>query len=426
MLLGIVQVHPGIVVECRTGFTDTLQEVDVQRDIAGSGLAAQPVPDRRAAGVPRAVAMRRCEPDTCLLVSPYGQAGGGMGRAMTYLMAAGSVLSEAERGPGAPHPLRLLAAESRGQGHAAASPLHAGRVALRMLELRLAGRLALVHLNVAERGSIWRKGVLLAWARLLGVPVLLHLHAAQVIAFHAGLGPVRRRLVGAMFRQASRVVVLGGPWRDWVAGLGVPASRIAVVRNGVPRPVAAPTRRPAGLPFRLLFLGNLSARKGVPELLDALASPALAGVAVHLTLAGGGAAAFRERVAALGLEPRVTFTGWLDAQAVAACLAAADALVLPSHDEGLPLVILEALGLGLPVVTTPVGAIPEVLREGETALLVPPGDATALAAALARLVGDEGLRERLGAAGRALYEREFTLARFSARMREEQLACLAG
>lgn len=386
---------------------------------------AEPVPPRGAAAARRssAAGLRRPAPDICLLVSPYGQAGGGMGRVMTYLMQASP-----EPDPFLPgafgRGLLLVAAESRGQGSAALSPLHAARVAARMTGLRLGGRLALVHLNVAERGSIWRKGVLLAWARLLGVPVLLHLHAAQVLAFHAGLGPVRQRLVAALFRNATRVVVLGEPWRDWTASLGVDPSRIAVVRNGVPVPEAVPVPRRPGEPFRLLFLGNLSARKGVPELLAALARPELAGVAVHLTLAGGGEAAFREMAASLGVAGRVTFTGWLNAPGTAARLAQADALVLPSHDEGLPLVILEALALGVPVVSTPVGAIPEVLEDGCTALLVAPGEPAALAAALARLVADDGLRQRLSAAGHALYEREFTLARFAGRLREQQLACL--
>ncbi len=357
--------------------------------------------------------------DLCLLVSPFGQAGGGMGRAMTYLMEAPPASGEGADG----RPLRLLAAESRGGGRAALSVLHAGRVAWRILWLRLGGRLALVHLNVAERGSVWRKGALLLVARLLGVPVLLHLHAAQVIAFHAALGPVRRRLVGAMFRAATRVVVLGEPWRRWVTELGVAPGRVAVVRNGVPRPAREPVPPMPGAPFRVLFLGNLSARKGVPELLEALGRPELAGVRLRLTLAGGNAEAFRPAVAALG--GRAVLAGWLDADGAAAALADADALVLPSHDEGLPLVVLEALGLGLPVLTTPVGAIPEVLRDGDTALLVPPGDAGALATALARLATDESLCERLSRQGLALYEREFTVARFAARLREQQRLCLS-
>ena len=110
------------------------------------------------------------------------------------------------------------------------------------------------------------------------------------------------------------------------------------------------------------------------------------------------------------------FAGWVDQAGAAACLAEADALVLPSYDEGLPLVILEALSLGVPVVTTPVGAIPEVLDDGDTALLVPPGDVDALAGALARLAGDAALAARLSERGRALYEREFTLPVFAERV----------
>ena len=120
--------------------------------------------------------------------------------------------------------------------------------------------------------------------------------------------------------------------------------------------------------------------------------------------------------AARGLPARLRFTGWLDAAAAAAELAAADALVLPSHDEGLPLVILEALARRVAVIATPVGAIPEVLQHGRTALLVLPGDVAGLAVAIADLAADPRLRTRLAANGHALYRRDFTAAGYADRM----------
>jgi glycosyltransferase involved in cell wall biosynthesis len=94
---------------------------------------------------------------------------------------------------------------------------------------------------------------------------------------------------------------------------------------------------------------------------------------------------------------------------VAERLAQADVFVLSSRSEGLPLAILEAMAAGLPVVATAVGGIPELVADGETGLLVPPGDADALAGALRRLVADPGLRRRLGEAARARVEERFSL-----------------
>ena len=382
-----------------------------------------------------------------LIAAPFGQAGGGMGRVAAYL-----VQEQARRGDLAP----LEALDSRGEGAAAWSALQVGRAAARIAALAVLGRVSVLHVNVAERGSVVRKGVLIGVARLFGVPVVLHLHAAQIVAFHDGLPGAGRWLMRRMFRSAALCVVLGEPWRRWVGSLGVPDARIRVLRNGVPR-LAGWRARATGEPFRLLFLGNLFERKGIADLLEALARvealepvevlepvEALsrveaagaiavearavearvvgaraegAGSACALVVAGGGdVARYSAQAAALGLGERVRFAGWVDQSGAAACLAEADALVLPSYDEGLPLVILEALSLGVPVVTTPVGAIGEVLADGDTALLVPPGDVAALASALRRLAGDPALAARLSERGRALYEREFTLPVFAERV----------
>ncbi len=342
-----------------------------------------------------------------LIAAPQGQAGGGMGRVTAYLMQ-----EQAGRADLAP----LEALDSRGEGTAVLSALAVARAAVRIAGLALRGRVSVLHVNVAERGSVARKGVLLGVARLCGVPVVLHLHAAQIVAFHAALPGPARALVGWMFREAALCVVLGEPWRRWVASLGVPDARIRVLRNGVPR-LEGWRPRTSGAPFRLLFLGNLFARKGIADLLAALARVGPDGPACSLVVAGGGDVAGHAALAdGLGLGGRVRFAGWVDQAGAAACLADADALVLPSYDEGLPLVILEALSLGVPVVCTPVGAIGEVLDDGDTALLVPPGDIAALAAALRRLAGEPALAARLSERGRALYEREFTLPVFAERV----------
>jgi glycosyltransferase involved in cell wall biosynthesis len=181
----------------------------------------------------------------------------------------------------------------------------------------------------------------------------------------------------------------------------------------VPAPILPRQLRGDGL--NLLFVGNLSARKGVPELLRAMALPSLATLPVTLTLAGGGALQeWRAMAAYLGVSRRVRFEGWADAPRLAQLLSQADALVLPSHDEGLPLAILEALAQGVPVVCTPVGEIPHQLQGGTHAFFVPPGDAPALSRGLARVLGDARLREALGRNGHDLWRRRFSLPRFFA------------
>jgi glycosyltransferase involved in cell wall biosynthesis len=162
-----------------------------------------------------------------------------------------------------------------------------------------------------------------------------------------------------------------------------------------------------------VFVGRLSEPKGVSDLLNALSVAPLPRDRVQVTLAGNGDIGRYQRLARdLGVDSFVRFAGWCDQAAVQTLLRESDLLVLPSHDEVLPLVVLEALANALPVICTPVGELPGVLTDGENASFVPVGDVDALARRMASLLDDDAQRERLGRNGRALYERRFSMARF--------------
>lgn len=340
---------------------------------------------------------------TVFLAAPYGQVGGGMGSIMAYLASL-------ERDPSGRFTLKRL--ESRGGGRLVFSPLFLARAVGRILAEGARGRLAVTHLNLAERGSVYRKAVLLAATKLAGGRVLLHLHAAQIRQFHQTLGGPGKALLGWMFRSADHTVVLGEVWRGWVADtFGVRPQRISIVYNGVP--AIAVTRRTAP-GFRLLFVGNLLERKGVADLLRAFASPAIQAREATLTLAGGGPVGQYQALAAeLGVAGRVRFTGWVSQETARELMAESDALILPAYDEGLPLVILEALATRTPVICTPVGSIPEVLEDRVSALFVQPGQVTDIAAAILTLMDDAALRARLAEAGSVLYEQLFTMEAFA-------------
>jgi glycosyltransferase involved in cell wall biosynthesis len=150
-----------------------------------------------------------------------------------------------------------------------------------------------------------------------------------------------------------------------------------------------------------------------------MALPAVKESPVMLTLAGGGPVeTYRAMAQRLGIADRIRFTGWVDQAAARSLLTGSDALVLPAYDEGLPLVILEAMASGVPVICSPVGAIPEVFDDRRNALFVPPGEPPALAAAIAMLRDDPALQASLSAEGLALYQRSFTMDVFAERMAE--------
>jgi glycosyltransferase involved in cell wall biosynthesis len=196
--------------------------------------------------------------------------------------------------------------------------------------------------------------------------------------------------------------------------------KLAVVRCGVDAGTFAPAAAPRedadpSAPLRVLCVGRLAPEKGQQVLVDALA--ACPGVAVTFVGAGDKLEALRRRAAARGVDDRVTFTGAVGQDRIAAHYAAADVFCLPSFGEGVPVVLMEAMASGVPVVATAVGGVPELVEHGVTGLLAPPGRADALADALMRLAGDADLRRRLAAAGRARVEEEFDLERNAERLR---------
>jgi glycosyltransferase involved in cell wall biosynthesis len=223
-----------------------------------------------------------------------------------------------------------------------------------------------------------------------------------------------------MFRRARRVIVLGERDRETVeGGLGVAAARVVVLHNAVPDPGPPPERRGRAGPARLLFLGHLDDRKGVPELLEALSRPALRCRDWRLVLAGGGELArFRQLIAAGGLAERCEVVGWVTHEQVYERCRDADIFVLPSHAEGQAMALLEAMAHGLAIVTTPVGAHLEAVEADTEALLVQPGNIDALTNALCTLIDQPERRSALGAAARHKYCCRFNANEYAIKLRQ--------
>jgi glycosyltransferase involved in cell wall biosynthesis len=283
---------------------------------------------------------------------------------------------------------------------------------LRVIFARLRGHVDLLHVHMACYGSAVRKPVLVLVALAIGLPTIMHIHGSDFDDYVRALAPWRRRMLVWVLRRCARVVVIGNHWREFVVGeLGLHPRRVVLIHNGAPA-AARVTAKVSGQPPHLLMLGELGSRKGTPELISALALPELRRSEWTATLAGNGPVnQVRADVASLGLSERIHVPGWQRADQVRELLQAADILLLPSYDEGLPMAILEAMGSGVAVIATPVGAIPDAIIDGETGLLVPPGDVQSLARAILRLLEDPAFRDQLAANARARFERMFTIER---------------
>lgn len=339
------------------------------------------------------------------VAAPDGQAGGGMGRVKDYILQTPPDIAGQYRF------VPLVTRNARGIGFSMFLLL--GGMA-RIFWASLRRRAALLHVNMGDRGSVARKGVLLLFGHWCGVRTVLHLHAAELEQFYASSSPLARFFIRRPFRAADCIVVLGNRYRTWlVTALDIPADRIRILNNGVAAQRVDRLPVVQGEPQTILFLGNLIERKGVSDLLWALGALPDDAPRWRAILAGGGdMERYRALAAKIGIADKVEYCGWVDRAGAIRLIAQASALVLPSYDEGLPLVILEAMGMGLPVICTPVGVIPEVLSDRETALFVDPGDCSALAARIAELLADADLRAGLSDRALALFERSFSLHAF--------------
>lgn len=254
------------------------------------------------------------------------------------------------------------------------------------------GRRDVAHLHIAPRASALRKAFLTDVLRAGGTPVVLHAHGAEFAEYYAAAPPLLRAWIGHALRRCDRLVVLSEYWRAYYRDeVGVLPERIEVLPNPVRLPDAPPPRRER--PVRFVFLGRFGKRKGALDLVEAFASlPEEVKKHARLDLAGDGDIdGIRAAVRRHQLEPRVRVHEWLAPDERDALLAQSHAFVLPSRNEGLPMALLEAMSWRLAAITTPVGGIPEVVRDGVEGRLVAPGDVPGLAAALREaVVNDEG------------------------------------
>jgi glycosyltransferase involved in cell wall biosynthesis len=226
--------------------------------------------------------------------------------------------------------------------------------------------------------------------RALGLPLIIKLHGSD-INVHAADGKLQAAQLRWAARRAFAVVCVSEALRQRAIALGVPADKAVVVRNGVDtehfRPLPREeARAQTGQPAQrrsVLFVGNVLATKGVRELLLAFEHVGRQIPDLDLVVIGEGAESdwLRTKAKAAGLDARVRLVGRVDHAALGPWFNAADLVCLPSHMEGLPNVLMEAMACGVPCVATRVGGIPEVVSE-HSGELVPVHDVPALAAAL--------------------------------------------
>ncbi len=288
-----------------------------------------------------------------------------------------------------------------------------------LIESSLSNKIDVVHIHFSDRGSTLRKSILALIALTLRKPFILHAHGAAYKEFYSKLPRLVQRIITSILGRCTLLIALSENWRSYYLTLfHLKPDQVTVLRNPVVLPAIVPQRR-GRQEVTFVFLGRIGKRggaldmarsvvsmpqqdKGAFDLIRAFAAlPEQIKVKARLILAGNGdIEAAEQLIQELGLSDRALIHSWLDPTQRDQLLADADAFILPSYNEGLPMSMLEAMAWGLPVIVTPVGGIPEVVTHSENGLLVTPGHQEEIAQAMQQLIQSENLRIALGNAAR--------------------------
>ena len=295
-------------------------------------------------------------------------------------------------------------------------------------QLRLAHHLAQQDIQIVQGYSFYGNVFALPAARLAGTPVVI----ASVRDQGAYLTPRQKMVQRLVCRMADCVLVNADAIREWLIADGFEPEKIVVIPNGIDvgrfhaSADAEGPRRELGIapdaPV-VTMVSRLSPTKGVEDLLEAIAAAAVTHPTLRALIVGEGLVAqdgvvkqdrayldsLIARAKRLGITDRVIFTGYRSD--IPALLAQSTVFVLPSLTEGLSNVVLEAMAAGLPVIATRVGGTPEIIREGQNGLLVPPSDPVALRTAITTVLDNPALAKGLGDAARRSVEDRFSMAR---------------
>lgn len=278
----------------------------------------------------------------------------------------------------------------------------------RIIGILLTRRVDVVHLHVSERGSFWRKAMVLSLGKAAGAKVILHHHGAEFFDFYEKASPRVKKRIAGVIRRADENIVLSR-YHCRMMEQRFPQGKFMVLYNAVSGTEARLYHPEAR---GIAFVGRLGQRKGTYDLIRAMEAmePELP-PDIRFFFCGDGEV---EQVSGLlrekGLMHRVGHLGWCSKDELRALLARSMVYILPSYHEGLPMSLLEAMYAGLPCVATNVDGIPEAIHSGSNGILVEPGDPAQISAALLRLVRSPGERMALGEAARHTVQTTFLLA----------------
>lgn len=270
----------------------------------------------------------------------------------------------------------------------------------------------IIHIHTADYGTEKRKRIFARLTKIFGKKLIVHLHSSGP---EFSIGGKYCELYRYSFTHADKILLLSNTWLE-EARRAFPESsnNMEVLYN------PCPSVRPSNSEKRekyILFAGTLTHRKGYDDLIKAFARIAKCHSDWRLKLAGNGEIEEGRRLASsLGIVNQIDFLGWINGEEKDKAFRHASIYCLPSYSEGFPMGVLDAWAYHLPVVTTPVGGIPDIAADGENMILFTPGDIDGLAHSLDNLMSDSNLYSQLAVASANLAQNKFSVVNITQSM----------
>lgn len=270
----------------------------------------------------------------------------------------------------------------------------------------------IVHIHTSEPPSALRKMPFLAISKLLGKKVIVHFHSFSV---DTTIKSKYQWVYRYLFGKADAVLVLSKYWQDEIdKTFGYGSDKVKVLYNPCTTEVSDKTYPKKK---EILYAGTVNARKGYADMIKAFAKVADKHRDWRIVFAGNGEIEEGKELASqLGIIEQTIFLGWVRGEAKDRAFKEASVFCLPSYAEGFPMGVLDAWAYGLPVITTPVGGIPDIAVDGQNCLLFKPGDVDKLAEQMDKMIDSEELRKNVAKNSSELAKSIFSIGEVTKRL----------
>lgn len=271
----------------------------------------------------------------------------------------------------------------------------------------------LVHIHSSFGPSFYRKIPFIYMAHWAKIPIINHIHGADFHVFYECANDRKRKLIKSTYDKCTILIALSEEWKERLAEI-VPEDKIVIIENySILYKDAIKERQNRNSNNTVLFLGELGHRKGGYDIPAVVEQVVKALPEVKFILAGTGTRedeqAIKQLIKEKGVEKNVFFPGWVRGKQKDKLLREADVFFLPSYNEGMPMSILDAMGYGLPVVSTNVGGIPKIVHEGENGYCCEAGDVKHLADSIVKLLKSKIMLDQASVNSYTIVERGYSL-----------------